>query len=225
LIDMSVLDTRQYRDDQACGDGPRTGCTDALDPRRSIMGAEQEQWLFQNLATATSKWTVITQQVISFARDANKANPAGEFNMDKWDGYVASRQRLYRRLKDTHAPNPIVLSGDIHSHYGADLKMDFKNPRSETVGVEFTNTSITSPGLDGSGIDGTEVTADWNAIKADNPHIRFHSNRRGYIACTATPTTMTADFKVLDKVTVPDQPIRSGGALVVEAGRSGASTA
>jgi hypothetical protein len=44
---------------------------------------------------------------------------------------------------------------------------------------------------------------------------------RGYIACTATPATLRADFKVLDRVTVRNQPIRVGGSLVVEAGRPG----
>ena len=219
LMDMSVLDTRQWRSDQACGDGRRTGCAEALDPRRTILGADQEKWLFDNLAAARSRWTVVSQQVLSFARDLIHANPAGRFSMDTWDGYVAARNRLYTRIKETHAPNPIVLSGDIHSHYGADLKMDFSNPRSETVGVEFTNSSITSGG------DGSEVNAEWNPSKVDNPHIRFHSNRRGYIACTATQATMRADFRVVDRVTTPDQPIRTAGSLIVEAGHTGASTA
>lgn len=219
LIDMSVLDTRQWRSDQACGDGRRTGCAEALDPRRTILGADQEKWLFDNLAAARSRWTVISQQVLSFARDLIHVNPAGRFSMDTWDGYVAARNRLYTRIKETRVSNPIVLSGDIHSHYGADLKIDFANPRSETVGVEFTNSSITSGG------DGNEVNAEWNPSRADNPHIRFHSNRRGYIACTATPATMRADFRVVDRVTTPDQPIRTAGSLIVEAGHTGASTA
>ena len=183
-----------------------------------MFGAEQEKWLFDNLATARAKWTVLGQQVYSFARDMAKADPAGRFSMDKWDGYVPARNRLYTRLKETKAPNPIILSGDVHLHFGADLKLDFTNPRSETIGVEFTNTSITSVG------DGSDVALNWNQIKGDNPHIRYHSARRGYIACTATAATMRADFKVLDKVTVPDQPVRTGGSLVVDAGRPGALT-
>jgi alkaline phosphatase D len=135
--------------------------------------------------------------------------------MDKWDGYVTSRQRLYERLKTTKAPNPIVLSGDVHTHWGADLKMDFGNPASETVGVEFTNTSISSGG------DGSDVQATWEQVRADNPHIKYHSARRGYIACTATEATMHADFKILDRVTSAGSPARVGGSLVVEAGRAG----
>jgi alkaline phosphatase D len=215
LIDLSVLDTRQWRSDQACGGGTRTDCVEVLDPGRTMLGAEQERWLFENLANVRARWTVLGQQVYSFVRDLAKTNPAGRFSMDKWDGYVAARDRLYARLKETKAPNPIVLSGDVHQHYGADLKLDFANPRSETIGVEFTNTSISAGG------DGADVSPIWDLIKGDNPHIRYHSARRGYIACTATPATMRADFMILDRVTAQDQPVRVGGSLVVEAGRPG----
>jgi alkaline phosphatase D len=218
LLDLSMLDTRQWRSDQACGDGPRT-CPEALDPARTMLGAEQEKWLFGNLANARARWTVLGQQVYSFARDFINVNKDARYSMDAWDGYAAARTRLYSRLKETRAPNPIVLSGDVHVHFGADLKMDFSDPRSETIGTEFTNTSISAAG------DGADVAANWEQIRSANPHIRYHAARRGYIACTATPSTMRADFKVLDRVTVPDAPVRVGGSLVVEAGRAGSNPA
>jgi alkaline phosphatase D len=218
LMDFSVLDTRQYRSKQACGGGTKA-CPEASDPRRTILGAEQEKWLFENLAAARSRWTVLGQQVPSFARDIRGADAASRFSMDKWDGYVASRNRLYARLKEARAPNPVVLSGDVHQHYGSDLKLDFTKPESETIGVEFTNTSLTS------GSDGTDVAGGWERTRSDNPHIKYHSNRRGYIACTATAAQMRADFKILDRVTVRDEPVRVGGSLVVESGRPGAGTA
>jgi len=68
------------------------------------------------------------------------------------------------------------------------------------------------------------VSGTWELTKPDNPHIKYHSARRGYVACTATPASMRADFKILDKVTVPNQPVRTGGSLVVEAGRAGGQT-
>ena len=218
LIDLSVLDTRQYRNKQACGGGVRTNCAEALDTARTILGGEQEKWLFDNIGTAQGVWTLIGQQVPTFARDHVKALPEGRYSMDKWDGYVASRNRLYARLKETRAPNPVILSGDVHMHYGGDLKLDFGRPDSETIGVEFTNSALSTGG------DGSDVWSGWEAVRADNPHIKYHSSRRGYIACTATPRTMRADFKILDRVTVPDQPVRVGGTLVVEAGRPGSNT-
>lgn len=219
LLDFHVLDTRQFRSDQACGDGSHSRCAEAFDPDRTLLGADQEKWLFDELAAAKGTWTVIGQQVPTFTTDREKVNPDGRFSMDKWEGYVAARNRLYARLKETRAPNPVLLSGDVHEHYGSDLKLDFRDPRSETVGVEFTNTSISSSG------DGSDVSDEWARIQGDNPHIKYHSARRGYIACTATPATMRADFKILNGVTVRGLPVRIGGSLVVAAGSPGAMTA
>jgi alkaline phosphatase D len=219
LMDLDMLDTRQYRSRQACGRLLESTCAAAADPSRTILGAVQERWLFERLGRSRATWTVLGQQVPTFARDAVATNPQGRYSMDKWDGYTASRARLYRRLREMKDANPIVVSGDVHVHYGADLKLDFQDPRSQTIATEFTNTSITSGG------DGSEVSAVWDKIRGDNPHIKYHSARRGYIACTATPRAMRADFKVLDKVTVRDAPIRTGGSLVVEAGRRGSHPA
>jgi alkaline phosphatase D len=215
LIDLSVLDTRQYRSDQACGDGGRTGCAEADDAARTMLGMEQERWLFEHLAGARARWTVIGQQVPSFAMDYKGARPDGRFSMDKWDGYTASRARLHARLRETRAPNPVLLSGDVHQHFGADLKLDYTRSESPTIGVELTNSSITSGG------DGADVAEDWAPARADNPHVKVHSGRRGYIACTATPTRLRADFRVLDRVTVREMPVRTHASLVVEAGRPG----
>jgi alkaline phosphatase D len=212
LADLSVLDTRQYRSDQSCGDGSKTGCADAMDAKRTMLGDAQERWLFENLATARARWTLIGQQVFSFARDLAKTSPDGRYNMDKWDGYAGARNRLYARVKETKPPNPVVLSGDVHVHYGAELKMDFADARSETIGVELTNSSISAGG------DGTDVGADWDATRADNPHIKYHGNRRGFIACTVTPGQMRAEFRSLDRVTQPDAPVKGSSAFVVEAG-------
>ena len=110
-----------------------------------------------------------------------------------------------------------MLSGDVHLHYGADLKLDFANPRSETVGVEFTNTSVSS------GADGADVSATWERIRGDNPHIKYHSARRGYIACTATPRPCAPTSRSSTASRCPTPPHAPAASLVVEAGRPGAS--
>jgi len=156
--------------------------------------------------------------VPTFARDFKGWDADSRFAMDKWDGYVVARQRLYTHIRNAKAPNPIVLSGDVHLHYAADLKMDFEDPRSATIGVELTNTSITSTG------DGADVSGDWEAIRNDNPHIKSHSGHRGYIACTRRRRRCARSSKILDRVTIPDRPIRTGGTIVVEAGRPGGTT-
>ena len=181
LIDLTVLDTRQFRSKQACGATTATGCAAALDPVADDSRLASGEMAVRAAGKARATWTVLGQQVPTFARDNLRAAPNGRYSMDKWDGYVASRHRLYARLKETKAPNPIVLSGDVHVHYGADLKTGFRQSEVGTVGVEFTNTSITSGG------DGADVAATWERVRGDNPHIKYHSARRGYVACTATP--------------------------------------
>jgi alkaline phosphatase D len=214
LIDLSVLDTRQYRSKQAaCGDPAQ--CPELFDVNRTILGDAQEKWLFDNLAKSDATWTVVAQQVPTFARDMNAANPVSRYSVDKWDGYVQSRKRLFGHLRDAKTPNPIVLSGDVHNHWCADLKTDFADPGSPTVGVEFTNSSVTSGG------DGADVTPTWELIRKDNPHVTYHNNKRGYLACTATAAAMRADFRVVDRVTIADQPARTARSMVVEAGRPG----
>jgi alkaline phosphatase D len=214
LIDFNVLDTRQYRSKQAaCGDPAQ--CPELFDVNRTILGDAQEKWLFDNLAKSDATWTVVAQQVPTFARDMNAANPASRYSVDKWDGYVQSRKRLFGHLRDAKTPNPVVLSGDVHNHWCADLKTDFADPGSPTVGVEFTNSSVTSGG------DGADVTPTWELIRKDNPHVTYHNNKRGYLACTATAAAMRADFRVVDRVTIADQPARTARSMVVEAGRPG----
>ena len=147
LLDLSVLDTRQFRSEAGVrGDDARPAARRRSIRRGRFSASAQEQWLFEQLGTREG--------------DVDRARPAGadvrarqqgaprRTGATRWTSGTATSpraQRLYARLKETKAPNPIVLSGDVHVHYGADLKLDFANPRSETVGVEFTNTSVTRP--------------------------------------------------------------------------------
>ena len=43
-------------------------------------------------------------------------------------------------------PNPVVLTGDIHSNWVNDLRVDDRKPESPVVATEFVGTSISSGG-------------------------------------------------------------------------------
>ena len=47
------------------GDGNKPPSDEWRDPKRTLMGTEQEQWLFGNLAASKSKWNVLAQQIFS----------------------------------------------------------------------------------------------------------------------------------------------------------------
>jgi alkaline phosphatase D len=215
LAEFDVLDTRQYRTDQPCGDGVKPRCAEAFDPDATILGAEQERWLFDNLARSQARWNIITQQVMVAQLD-RQAGPEQEYSMDKWDGYVAERERLFDFIQKHQPSNPVVITGDIHSNWVADLKTDFDNPNSKTIGTEFVGTSISSGG------DGVDVTPQTEAILTQNPHIKFFNSQRGYVRCELTPARWQSDYRVVAAVTTPDAPISTRASFVVENGRPGA---
>jgi alkaline phosphatase D len=208
LASFHMLDTRQYRDDQACGDGYKD-CAAAADEDRSITGAEQEAWLLDGFRRSSARWDVIGQQVF-FAQRDNNAGPLKVTSQDAWDGYVASRRRITQGWLDAKVRNPVVLTGDVHAHWASDLKLDYDDPTSATVGAELVCSSITSGG------DGADsVPADHPFLQI-NPHLRFYNNQRGYVLTKITPRELTADFKVVPYVTTPGAPVYTRASFAIE---------
>jgi alkaline phosphatase D len=69
LVEVNMLDTRQYRDDQPCdagggGGGGVVTCPERVDPRRTILGAQQRRWLLRGLDRSAARWNVLAQQVV-----------------------------------------------------------------------------------------------------------------------------------------------------------------
>ncbi len=214
LAEFSVLDTRQYRDDQAAGDGTDPPNPESLDPNRTLTGAEQERWLLSGLAASGSTWNVMAQQVFFAQRDFD-TGPGQRFSMDAWDGYVGSRDRISNFILENDVPNPVVLTGDVHNNWACDLKADYDDQASETFGVEFVATSITSGG------DGADTSPGQEAVVAANPHIKFFNGQRGYVLCTLTPEECRADYRVLPYVSQPGAPAYTRASFVTEAGVPG----
>ncbi|GAB3181760.1 alkaline phosphatase D [Micromonospora palomenae] len=208
LATFHLLDTRQYRDDQACGDGYRD-CAAAADPARSITGAEQEAWLLDGFRRSEARWDLLGQQVFFAQRDRD-AGPVTVTSMDAWDGYVASRDRITRGWVAAGVRNPVVLTGDVHAHWASDLKLDYADPTSRTVGSELVCSSVTSGG---DGFDSASGSHPW--LKT-NPHLRFQNNLRGFVRTTITPGRLTADFAVLPYVSRPDAPAYTRASFVIE---------
>jgi len=215
LATFNVLDTRQFRSDQACGDGRQRGCEERLDPARSITGDAQERWLLDGLEDSRTQWNVLAQQVF-FAQRDYEAGPLQAFSMDAWDGYVASRDRILGGIAERRVANPVVLTGDVHQHWAADLKADFDDPDSETLGSELVCSSITSGGDGAAG-----VSAGNRVVFAESPHVKYNDNRRGYVRCQVDRTQWKADFRVVPYVKRPGAPVATDKSFVIEAGRPG----
>lgn len=212
LMSVNVLDTRQYRSRQACRKRTAAPCREFTDPDRTMLGHRQEQWLHANLSGGVAQWNVLAQQVPMFGREATEANADNPHVMDKWSGYTAAREKLVASMMAAGQRNVIVLSGDIHSHWAADVPQQMAVPDGASVAVEFTITSISSGG------DGGEVADYWAAIKPQHPHIRHHSNRRGYLACNVSAKRWQSDFMCLDTVTTAHGSLSRSARVEVESG-------
>lgn len=214
LASFFVLDSRQYRDDQANGDTSSPQTPESLDPGRTLLGPEQEQWLAEHLSNSETKWNVLPQQI--FFAERNYGTPTGPlYSMDSWDGYPAARERLMKVVKSHNMTNLVVLTGDVHASWASNIKEDYANPNSRTVGVEFVGTSITSGG------NGADKRADTDKILSQNPHIKFFNDYRGYVRCTVTPEQWRADYRVVPFVTEPGADISSRASFVYEKEQSG----
>ena len=199
LAEFNILDTRQYRDDIA------SSSEATQSPKRTILGDEQEDWLVSGLEDSSARWNILANQVLMASIDDSK---------DWWDGYQADRETLLEVMAQNSALNPIVITGDIHRNFAYNLKADFSNPDSKTVGTEYVGTSITSFG-DGSGLTqyGPSAAESWQ---------RFFNDNRGYVCCTITPTRYRTDYRVVSTVEEPTASVSTIASFVTESGNPGA---
>ena len=221
LARIHLIDDRQYRDPQACPKPGRGGantvalqdCAALSDPKRTLLGADQEQWLAQGW-DLTRPWNLLAQQTL-MARCAwtDPSGGAGTYWTDGWDGYPAARKRLLGTVAQRAVPGVVVLGGDVHSHYVADLKADFDDPASRVIASEFCGTSISSLALPQERLD---------AMRGFNPHLHHaRSDRRGYVHFTLDARQLHAQLRNVDDALDPASGIATAARFVVEAARPG----
>jgi alkaline phosphatase D len=162
-----------------------------------MLGAEQEAWLEAGLRSSPARWNILAQQTLMAQSSQLPVTAAdgGRFWTDGWDGYPAARRRLLDTLATSRAANPLVLGGDVHTFYAAELRRDFGRPVSQAnplVATEFVGTSVTSSSRP------QQRTAQYVAM---NPHIRYgRSDRRGYMLLEVTARETRTRFMGLENV-------------------------
>ena len=211
-----VLDTRQYRSDQACGDGRKALCAEAGNADRTMLGSAQEQWLRDGLGASSADWQVIAQQVM-VAPFVQQREESAVLSMDQWGGYPAAQRRFIDTLHERAPGRAVVLTGDIHSSWVNDLRPDFARPETPAVATEFVGTSIASGGNGSEGFGGAAASE----LSATNPHIAWHNARRGYVRCDVSADRWTTRYRTVPFVDKPGAPVATAAEFVVEAGRPG----
>jgi len=218
LANFFVLDGRQFRSNQPCGDGTKPPCPEFIDDHRTMLGPQQENWLTSEWKKSRSHWNIMANQVRMTTVDS-KAGPEELYSMDQWAGYENARKRFVSGMADTRLSNPVVITGDIHTNWVGDLKIDYREQRAPIVASELIGTSISTGG------DGADTQANVEQYLSENPQIHFFNAQRGYVRCEVTKNQLTTDFRVVEKVSVKDLPIKTRATFVVDAGKPGAQKA
>jgi alkaline phosphatase D len=219
LANFHILDGRQYRDHQVCPTKPGgstvvdpEACKEIRDAKRSLLGAEQESWLARSFDASRAQWNILAQPTL-MAQFDRKAGDGQRFWTDGWDGYPAARKRLLEAMVARKLGNPVVIGGDVHMHYVADLKPDFDDEKSPVVASEFCGTSITAQAASQKSVD---------ALLPENPHIRLgRSDHRGYVRASVAGGKFSADLIALDTVKRQDSKASVLARFVVEDGKPG----
>lgn len=190
LVELIVLDTRIHgrMEQLAASDPELNGET------RQLLGEDQEAFLLDRLRTSPAQWKVICQQVMM-------ANLPVFLNPDQWDGYPAQRRRLYGAIADGPISDVVVLTGDIHSSWGADLVPEDATYDPATgagsIAVEAVAPGITSPGFPEALARSLGPT-----IESGAPHFKFFDlSQRGYFVLDLDASRCQAAWFHIDDVT------------------------
>lgn len=211
LVDLIMIDTRiEGRDQEVAATSP-----DIDDPNRTMLGAEQKQWLKDQLSGSTAQWKIIGNQVM-FAPLELPAVPiilpnGGIVNGDQWDGYRPERSEMISHIHDNNIDNVVVITGDIHTSWGNDIPhpdMSYDpNTGAGSVGVEFVTTSISS----GS----SPVNVGTGIINSANPHIKYVDlAQKGYLVLDIDQQRAKGSWVYVSTVSEPQYTVTETAALV-----------
>lgn len=182
LAQISLLDTRQFRDSQylcpnndpAYGFGNyRERCPELFAEERTMLGHQQEMWLENNILTNQAPWKVIASTGVfspfHLDIDDKTFNFAGS-----WDGYPANRDRVVDAINRSNSGHTVILSGDMHSFWAID-GMESAAETDRFPGAEFVTSSISA-----NWPEQMDKPITDNLVR--NPQIKFYEpDKRGYL--------------------------------------------
>lgn len=217
LAELTMLDLRSYRD------RPETlNIKRALTEDRTIMGAEQFEWLQRKLAHPTARWNIVGTSVMltpvslvgvdsGMGRAVQKLIGDGcdavPYNLDQWDGYAADRARLLRQLGERNSEAGCVfLAGDIHSEWASELTHEGR-----VVAAELVCTSVSAPNIDdalGLPADSPASTNAEKHLRRANPQVQhLDLDAHGYSLVEVTRAGVSMTFQRVDEVTQAGSPM------------------
>lgn len=213
LADLFMLDTRiEGRSPQLT----RAQFNQRFDDNRHLLGEVQETWLHEGLAQSQAPWKLLGQQVMMSPLQLRGAleserETAILLNTDSWDGYAADRNRLFEHIKQNEIEGVVVLTGDIHTSWAAELSINPNDPMyyeptppesgdsaddpKGALAIELVTPGVTSRSF--------ELINDAiiNALNVANPHFKWYElTKKGFIKLTISQQELNAQWCLVNSV-------------------------
>ena len=208
------------------------------DDAMTMLGSEQESWLYQSFAKNKPLWSVVgsgtNMGMVSTPQNAfdwvpkdapernrnyirsgiTAAKAQLPNNLDNWGGYPKARARLLAAAQRADL-NLILVTGDSHNGWAFDLPHN-----GSPAGIEFGGHSVTSPGYE-TATQGTDPATVARGVVASNPaELRWmDSSNRGYMVTSLTPQAATNEWVFMESVKTRTLATKPSHKMKVRPGR------
>jgi len=137
-LELTLLDERQYRDNQPCGDRIAVPCG-SWDRPRTLLGHRQRSFLEGRLSVSRAAWKVVGGQSLMMP---NRVHDGQFTRFDSWQGYPQEREHLLQHILQTPISDVIFIAGDVHTLVAGDVCTGMGS--GAAVAPEFAAGSVTS---------------------------------------------------------------------------------
>jgi alkaline phosphatase D len=189
-------------------------------PGRTMLGADQREWLVDTIANSAATWTVWADEVLTVPLRIG-SGPLSLYPVQGgWDGYTRERMRITEAVDEAGVENFVTLTGDMHSYVAAYQQTSYPGrvtggegvAQGDRIGVEFMTPAITSLNV----AEALHLTRGWRRritepllswlVPLMNPHIEFFDGHHwGYSVVEFTRDDCTYVGYAVDKtVDSPD---------------------
>lgn len=232
LVDLHMLDTRVIaRDEQldyanyttASGFNAAAFQADMSNPNRQLLGTTQMQWLTSRLASTSSTWTLLGQQVLMGRMNIPAPLVLGQISFSNYTALLYKAQTAPATLTaqeaavlaqpaipynldawDGYAVARETLLGTVRA-FNKNLVVlagdthnawasDLADRNGQQVGVEFATPGVTSPGLETYFPTESPVAVAAGLEQIIGPLVYAETSSRGFMVVTATPAECRSDW-------------------------------
>lgn len=226
LIDLRILDGRQFRDAQptdgepveipaAASLGVQTLGPTALSEEQSLLGLDQRAWLLDAVAASTTNWTVVANQIYMHGLNALPGD-VPTINPDSWDGYFGERRLLLEAIGQAQS-DVVVLTGDFHAASVGDLRPDPFDFSAPVVATEFMAPAISSRFPD-------QLRQLAPLVLGLNPQVRHFDPANGFMLCEVSADLWQTTLHTLADTADERSTIAVAGTFTVNRGVAGVAT-